>query len=152
MYDKNIMDIALNISKCSKDPSAQVCAIITNSESEILSVGVNKLKEYLLIDDLDYIYKNKSIKKYAYDHAEIVALKRLKPTDEKLNIYITYPSCLQCTVELLLNSNYHFENIYYIERGSDTFKARYQIDEALKLINYKKINCEAKLLKEFEFS
>jgi len=142
MYDKNIMNIALNISKTSQDPSAQVAAVITNQFNEILSVGVNKLKTNIKQSDIGYLNVHKTIKKYAYDHAEIVALRRLKPTDESLNIYITYPSCLPCIVELLLNSNYDFKNIYYIDRGSDSFRLRYQIDEALKVIEYKGINVE----------
>lgn len=49
MYDKNIMNIALNISKTSQDPSAQVAAVITNQLNEILSVGVNNLSDNSLM-------------------------------------------------------------------------------------------------------
>ena len=144
MYDENIMKLTFDIAKMSKDPSAKVCAIITNQKNEILSVGVNKLKDHIPVSEIDYIMVNKNIKKYAYDHAEMIALGNLKPTIEELSLYINYPSCLQCTVELVMKTNFVFKNIYYINYGSDTFHARYQTTEALKLMMYKNINVESK--------
>lgn len=143
MYDENIMILALNVSKLSSDPTAKVGCIITNSENEVLSVGYNKIKKYILIEDINYINANKEIKKYAFVHAESMALSRLKETKEELSIYITYPSCINCAVDYLLNSNYNFKNVYYIDRGSDSFMVRYHIKEALELMKYKKVNVVA---------
>lgn len=143
MYDENIMILALNVSKLSSDPTAKVGCIITNSENEVLSVGYNKIKKYILIEDINYINANKEIKKYAFVHAESMALSRLKETKEELSIYITYPSCINCAVDYLLNSNYNFKNVYYIDRGSDSFMVRYHIKEALELMKYKKVNVMA---------
>lgn len=143
MYDENIMILALNVSKLSSDPTAKVGCIITNSDNEILSVGYNKIKQYILIEDINYINANKEIKKYAFVHAEMMALSRLKDTKEELSIYITYPSCINCAVEYLLNSNYNFKNVFYIDKGSDSFKQRYNIKEALELMDYKNVNTHA---------
>lgn len=140
MYDEHIMQLALNVSKLSKDPSTQVGCVITNSAKEILSVGFNKLKDYVPIKDIGYVYDNKHIKRYASTHAEIMALSRLKETNEELSVYITHPSCIICTVELVLNSNFNIKNIFYIDRGSDEFKLRYNIKEALELMSHKNIN------------
>lgn len=144
MYDENIMKIALSVSYQSLDESTKVGCVITNQDNEILSVGFNKIKNINLSkEDIDYININKEVKKYVYDHAEMIALSRLKHTTEELNIYITSPSCIKCTTEYLLNSNYTFKNIYYIDRGTESFFTRYKIKEALELMQYKKINVKA---------
>lgn len=143
MYDENIMKLALSISKLSEDPTRGIGCIITNKQNEILSVGYNKIKEYIMITDINYINMNKEVKKNAFIHAEMMALSRLKDTQEELSIYITHPSCINCAVDYLLNSNYTFKNVYYINRGSDTFMKRYHIEDALKLMEYKKVNIEA---------
>lgn len=140
MYDENIMKLAFDISKTSKDPSAQVCAIFTNQNNEILSVGVNKLKENIIESELDYIFNNKEVKKYACDHAEMVALRNLKPTDSELNLYINYPPCLQCAVELVLNSNINIKNLYHIDTGSKSFRDRYKTFDAYCLMSHMKVN------------
>lgn len=140
MYDENIMKLTLDISKTSKDPSAKVCAIITNLDNEILSVGVNKIKENIIESELDYIFTKKEIKKYACEHAEIVALKNLKPTDKELNLYLNYPPCLQCAVELVLNKNVNFKNLFYIDIGSKTFRERYKTFEAHCLFSHRNVN------------
>lgn len=155
MYNEKIMKLALEISELSKDPTVQVGCVITNQSDEILSVGYNKLKEDIPQEDLDYIYSNKEVKKYSFIHAEMVAVSRLKPTDEELNIYITYPSCINCATGFLLNNNYTFKNLYYINRGSESFFERYKIKEAFDLMDYKKVMyspinkeiCERKLEK-----
>lgn len=143
MYDENIMKLALEISNLSPDPTTKVGCVITNAENEILSVGYNKLRKYVLLSDLNYIQENKEVKKYAFEHAETMALSRLKDTKEELSIYITYPSCINCAVDYLLNSNYDFKNVYYINRGSDSFMERYHVQAALDLMNYKKVNVNA---------
>lgn len=143
MYDENIMKLALTISHLSKDPTTKVGCVITNQDNEVMSVGYNKIKDYIPIKDIDYINLNKTIKKYAFLHAEMMALSRLKETTEELSIYITHPSCINCAVDYLLNSNYIFKNVYYINRGSDEFIQRYHVQEALDLMLYKKVNIEA---------
>ena len=143
MYDENIMKLALTISNLSKDPTTKVGCVITNKDSEVLSVGYNKIKDFIPIQDIDYISNNKTAKKYAFIHAEMMALSRLKETEEELNIYITHPSCINCAVSYLLNSNYTFKNVYYINQGSDTFMIRYHIQDALDLMSYKKVNVES---------
>ena len=141
MYDYKIMELAQEVSELSLDPSTKVGCVITNSNKDILSVGFNKLKNVIPLEDVNYVYSKKSIKRYATEHAEIQAFNNLKPTDEELDVYITYPSCLPCTVEYLLNKNHNIKNIYYIDQGSDSFKERYQIQEALELMQHKKVNC-----------
>ena len=74
MYDENIMKLALTISHLSKDPTTKVGCVITNQDNEVMSVGYNKIKDYIPIKDIDYINLNKTIKKYAFLHAEMMAL------------------------------------------------------------------------------
>ena len=47
MYDENIMKLALTISHLSKDPTTKVGCVITNQDNEVLSVGYNKIKDYV---------------------------------------------------------------------------------------------------------
>lgn len=139
----NIMKLVLSVSELSKDPSTKVACIITdNDNNEILSTGINEINKYIIKDDFDYINNNKSVKQYVYKHAEKKAIDNLKNKDKKknLNVYINYPSCLQCTVELLLNNNLNIKNIIYIDRGSDSFRERYKISDALNLMHFKNVN------------
>lgn len=143
MYDRNIMNLALNVSKLSNDPSTKVGCVITNKYRDVLSVGYNKLKKFIKQEDISYIYNDKNIKRYATEHAEIIAFKNLKDTDEDLILYITHPSCLPCVIEYLLNTKHNIIEIYYIDRGSDSFKQRFQVNEALDIMNHKSIVVKA---------
>lgn len=140
MYDSNIMKLAIEVSNLSTDPSTKVgCVIIDSVSKDILSVGYNSLKKWVIQTDFNYVYSNKSIKRYATEHAEIQAFKNLKPTNSELDVYITYPSCLPCTVDYLLNENHNIKNIFYIDRGSDSFIERYQVGIALELMDHKNV-------------
>lgn len=140
---KDIMKLVLNVAELSKDPTTKVACIITdNDTNEILSTGINEINKYIKLEDHDFINENKSVKQYVYKHAENKAIHNLKNKDKKktLNVYINYPSCIQCTVELLLNNNLNIKNIIYIDRGSDSFRERYKINDALDLMRYKNVN------------
>jgi len=60
-----------------------------------------------------------------------------------LILYITHPSCLPCVIEYLLNTKHNIIEIYYIDRGSDSFKQRFQVNEALDIMNHKSIVVKA---------
>lgn len=137
------MKLVLNIAELSKDPSTKVACIITdNDTNEILSTGINEINKNIKQEDYNYINTNKNVKQYVYKHAENKAIQNLKNKDKNksLNVYINYPSCIQCTVELLLNNNLNIKNIIFIDRGSDSFRERYKVNEAIQLMKYKNVN------------
>lgn len=133
------MQAAFNVAKLSDDPTAQVGCAICDQDGNLLSVGFNKLKSHIDKSNIDIILNNKNIKNYAFDHAEMVALSKLEKTDKKLDMYITHPSCLNCVVNIALNSDFKFKTIYYVSQGSENFKIRYKVEEALSLLELKGI-------------
>lgn len=134
MYYDNIMVTALRVANLSEDPSAKVGCVIVNKDGDILSVGFNRKKKNVKHNMMDYINVNKHVKQYAFEHAEKVALDALPKSavGQLVDVYITYPSCMQCTTEMLLNSECKVNTVYYISTGSDSFKERYKVNEALE--------------------
>ena len=140
MYNENIMKFAhILAANHSQDESAKICCIIT-CDDKILSIGFNTLVNKKGDLGLSLI-KNKTVKKHAYIHAEINAFNKLKYNGEVLDVYITRPPCLQCGVSMFIHNDYKIRNIFHVDKGSDTFNARYNILESNELCsNFTNVN------------
>lgn len=95
-WDKRFMEIALTISKWSKDPSTQVGCVIVDKNKRILSTGYNGFPRGV-------IEKNNRFErpqKYEYtEHSERNAIFNAVATGVKTQdsiIYITMPPCTDC--------------------------------------------------------
>mgnify|MGYP000088074310 CR=1 FL=1 len=125
--DKVFMNMALNISKLSKDPSRKVGAIIVSEDGRHFSVGYNGFPKGLQES------KEKWEKPAKYDyvqHAELNAIMNCPWDCKGATIYVTLQPCHRC-LGALRNSG--IKNIVYLERYESTQNNRIVWNEIAQL-------------------
>lgn len=102
-WDKRFMDLAIEISKWSKDPSTKVGAIIVDNHRRIISTGYNGFPSG--IDDTDERYYNRELKYGLVIHAELNALLNALRNGVAVKDGILYvyplPVCQECAKAII---------------------------------------------------
>lgn len=112
-WDEYFLDVALDSTKLSKDPSSRVGAVIVGPDQEIRSTGCNGFPRGVL--DTEERLNNKELKYQLIVHAEINAILNavrigvsvkgcsLYLVARKVNSNVIWggPPCIRCTVELI---------------------------------------------------
>ena len=109
---------AINIAKQLKNEKQNICAIITDRRSNILSIGTNS---YLKSSPLQKLYADRvgEINKI-FNHAEIDAIKKLPYSSKPYNIFVARVDkkgnrlpCKPCKICSLALSETKIFNIYH---------------------------------------
>lgn len=97
------MDLAIQISQWSKDPSTKVGAIIVDSQRRIISTGYNGFPSG--IEDTDERYNNRDLKYGLVIHAELNALLNALRNGVSVKDGILYvyplPVCQDCAKAII---------------------------------------------------
>lgn len=137
-WNSRFMELAITISKWSKDYK-KVGAVIVDSETkQILSCGFNGMPNWY--DDSTLHTLSSYDKGRMITHAEINALNHLDKThfNKDLVMYVTKSPCLWCA-NFIVNSNANIKEIYYIPNSIKDFDIRYKVQESLDVLSQKQI-------------
>lgn len=97
-WDSRFLNLAREISTWSKDPSAQIGAVIVNDERRILATGYNGFPRG--IQDNDWRYQDREVKYKYVVHAEMNAIYNATFNGISLNDSTLYvwglPVCSEC--------------------------------------------------------
>lgn len=94
-WDKRYLDIAMNVSTWSKDPSTQVGCVIVDPNGRPKSFGFNGFARGF--DDTDDRWNDREFKYRHVIHAELNAVLHSNESLEGCTAYITHPACAHCT-------------------------------------------------------
>jgi dCMP deaminase len=100
-WDKRFLDLALHISKWSKDPSTKVGCVIVGPDKEIRSTGFNGFPRG--IDDNERLHDREQKVKIIC-HAEengIMHAARIGLSLKGCTIYATHPTCVRCARSII---------------------------------------------------
>ena len=101
-WDRRFIDLALNISGWSKDPSTKVGCVVVGEDREIRSTGFNGFPRG--IDDSMERLEDRELKYPLICHAEenaIMHAARIGISLKDCTAYVTWPPCTRCARSLI---------------------------------------------------
>lgn len=101
-WDVRFLELALHISRWSKDPSTQVGCVVVGPDREIRSTGFNGFPRG--IDDSDERLTDRELKYPLICHAEenaIMHAARIGVSLKDCRAYVTWPPCTRCARSLI---------------------------------------------------
>lgn len=99
-WDMRFLQMALLVSKWSKDPSTQVGAVIVDDLNCIVGVGYNGFPRG--INDDPKLYADREMKYERVIHGEINAIMNANKSVRGCTLYeVPFLSCARCTVQLI---------------------------------------------------
>ena len=101
-WDARFLELAMQISSWSKDPSTQVGCVVVGPDREIRSTGFNGLPRG--IEDSDERLNNREMKYPMICQAEenaIMHAARIGMPLKECKVYITWPPCTRCARSLI---------------------------------------------------
>ena len=101
-WDQRFLNLAIHVSKWSKDPSTQVGCVIVGPDREIRSTGFNGFPRG--IEDSHERYSNRELKYPLICHAEenaIMHAARIGVSLKGCRAYVTWPPCTRCARSLI---------------------------------------------------
>lgn len=137
-WNRRFLNLALEVSTWSKDPTRPVGCVIVNRDKKVRSLGYNGFPSWF--DDNAISTFSKTDKSRLITHAEINALDNLPKQywHEELGLFITIAPCLDCS-SYITNTLVNIQNIVYSDEGSIDFRTRHGIDTSLNMLTSKNI-------------
>lgn len=102
LWNSRFLKLATHISTWSKDPAAQVGAVIVDPKRRIVSVGFNGFPQGVH-DDAEIINnrQDKTVKLLRTIHAEENAILFARRDLDGCSIYVSYPPCAKCAAKII---------------------------------------------------
>ena len=121
-WDKCMMEMALTISKMSKDTNTKTGAILVSPDKSTISIGYNGFP--ILVPDYEEWWENRDnenitfIKYDLINHAEENAISQAKQSVKDWTLYVTHYPCIRCArrivTEQLAKVYYHYDRSHLI--------------------------------------
>lgn len=126
-WDVRYLDLAVQVSSWSKDPSTKVGCVIIDAKGRPVSFGFNGLPRGMA--DTEERLDDRTFKYAHTTHGEMNAVLAAGRHLDGCTIYITHPPCSQCLCQL---KQAFVEKVVCYDGGQD-FRERWKTDDVLAL-------------------
>lgn len=137
-WDTRMLDLASLVATWSKDPGAQVGAVIVDGNNRVVSLGFNGFPR--AVRDDNGILQDRGRKLMRTIHAEENALLFAQRSVEGMTVYVNAHPCARCTAKLIQAGIRRV----VCSRLDDDFEARWadEFEEAATMMAEARVMCE----------
>ena len=137
-WDKRMLDLANLVATWSKDPGANVGAVIVDNNNRVVSLGFNGFPRAVRDDEGILADRERKLKRTI--HAEENALLFAQRSVEGFTIYVNAHPCAKCTAKLIQSGITRV----VCSKMDDDFEARWadEFEEAATMMAEARVMCE----------